>query len=135
MTKVPLMGASNCSAFLPLFSILGWLGLITSCFLNRSGETEVLLKLGLWELNLEFVLAELTSHRRGTVPFRAVYLPRSPENARATARRVRDVRLWEHRLTQAQHLLYDHHIGSDERVNWSDDEWGGRTRDVEPASI
>ena len=55
------MGAFNGSEFLPLFVILEWLGLITSWFLKRDGETEVLLKLGICELNLDFVSAELTS--------------------------------------------------------------------------
>ena len=61
MAKGPLMGASNGSSFLTLFAILGWLGLITSWFLKRAVDTEVLLKLGPWELNLEFILAEFTS--------------------------------------------------------------------------
>ena len=41
---------------------------------------------------------------RGAVLFCAVYLPRSPENACATAHRLRDIRLWEHRLARAGHL-------------------------------
>ena len=70
MANGPLMGASNSSIFLPLFAILGWLGLITSWFLKRAGETEVLLKLGLWEINLEFVSAYLTS--LGVAPYFSV---------------------------------------------------------------
>ena len=48
------MEASDGSAFLPLFVILGWLGLITSWFPKRVGETELGLESGLGELNLEF---------------------------------------------------------------------------------
>ena len=59
----------------------------------------------------------------GSVPARAAYLPRSPENARANMRRIRDARLWEHHLARAKNLLHSHHIGGDERVNWSDEEW------------
>ena len=61
MAKGAFIGESNGSAFLPLFAIPGWLGPITSWFLKRAWETEVVLKLGIWELNLYFVLAELTS--------------------------------------------------------------------------
>ena len=61
---------------------------------------------------------------RSVVPARPAYLPRSPpENARATACRVRDARLWEHRLAWAQNVLYAHHICGDERVNHSNDDW------------
>ena len=55
------MGAPNGSDFLPLFVILGWLELITSWFLKRAGELEVLLKLGLEKTNLEFFSVALTS--------------------------------------------------------------------------
>ena len=41
--------------------MLGWIGLILYWFPKIAREMEVLLKLGLWEFNLEFVLAELTS--------------------------------------------------------------------------
>ena len=54
------MGASNGLAFLPLFAILSWLGVITSWFLNRTGETELGLDPVIGELNLEFS-SELTS--------------------------------------------------------------------------
>ena len=57
---------------------------------------------------------------RGAFPARAAYLPRSPENVRVTARHVRDTCLWEHRLAQAQNILYAHHIGGDEQVNRCD---------------
>ena len=61
---------------------------------------------------------------RGVVPACVAYLPRSsPENACATARRVRDARLWEHHLARAQNVFYDHHIGSDKQFNWLDDDW------------
>ena len=50
----------NGLAFLPLFAILGCLGLITSGFMKRAGEKELGLETGLWEINLEFSL-ELTS--------------------------------------------------------------------------
>ena len=59
----------------------------------------------------------------GAVLFCAVDLPRSPENSRATAHCVCDIHLREHRLAQAQHLLYAHHIGSDEQVNQYYDNW------------
>ena len=42
---------------------------------------------------------------------------------RVTAHRIRDARLREHRLAQAQNVSYAHQIGGDDRVNWSDDEW------------
>ena len=54
------MLVSNGSAFLPLFVIQGWLGLITSCLTMRSGETELRLDPRLEEINLEFS-SELTS--------------------------------------------------------------------------
>ena len=60
---------------------------------------------------------------RGAVYARAAYLYRSPENARATVRRVRDAPLWEHRLARAQNLLLSPHISGDEQVNRSDDDW------------
>ena len=43
------------------FVILGWLGLITSWFLKRAGETELGFETGLGELNLDLVSAMLTS--------------------------------------------------------------------------
>ena len=48
------MEASNGSAFLPLFVILGWLGLTISWFPVRVGETELPMQIGPWGLNLEF---------------------------------------------------------------------------------
>ena len=53
------------------------------------------------------------------IVFECLYLTHS----RATARRVRDAFPWEHGLARAQNVLYAHHIGSDGRVNWSDDDW------------
>ena len=64
-------------------------------------------------------------HWCGAIPFRAVYLPMSPENSHATARRVCDVRLRENRLSRSQNLLYAHHIGGNEWVNRSNDNWDG----------
>ena len=46
-----------------------------------------------------------------------------PENVRTTARRVRDALLQEHLLPRSQNFLSVHHIGGDERVNRSDDNW------------
>ena len=47
-----------------------------------------------------------------------------------TALRIRDARLREHRLVQAQNILYIHHIRGDGLVYWSDDNcddlWGKR---------
>ena len=62
---------------------------------------------------------------RGTVPFRPDYVPSSPENARARARRIRGVCLRERRLAQAQTLLHDLHFGGDERGNGSEDSLDG----------
>ena len=44
-------------------------------------------------------------------------------HARATVRRVRDARLQENCMVQAQNVLYDRHIGGDGRVNQSYDGW------------
>ena len=61
---------------------------------------------------------------RSALPARPDHLPRSPpENACATARRVRDALLREHRLTRAQNVLYAHQIDGVGRVNCSDDDW------------
>ena len=62
---------------------------------------------------------------RGDVPFRPYYLPSSPENAHARARRVHDVHLRENRLARAQTLLCDLYFGGDERGNRSDDRLDG----------
>ena len=54
------------------------------------------------------------------VPFRPDYLPSSPENARATAHRVREVCLRENRLARDQTLLRDLHFGGDEQgIGWT----------------
>ena len=55
------MLASNGSAFLPLFTILGWLGLITYWFPKRSGKMELGLDPRPGELNLEFS-SDFTNH-------------------------------------------------------------------------
>ena len=61
---------------------------------------------------------------RGIIPTLLAYLPRiPPENARADAHHGLDARLWENHLKRAQNVLYAHHIGSDESVNQSDDDW------------
>ena len=53
------MRASNGSAVLSLLTILpGCLGLTISWSLKFGGETEVTTKLGLYKLNLKFVLEE-----------------------------------------------------------------------------
>ena len=63
---------------------------------------------------------------RGVVPDRTAYLPRSPpENTCTTVRHVREARLLENHLVRAQYFLYAHHVGSDERVNRSNDKWYG----------
>ena len=55
------MEASNGSAFLPLFAILGWLGLKISWFPIRVGETEVATNVGHWKLDLDLVSEEEVS--------------------------------------------------------------------------
>ena len=55
------MEASNGSAFLPLFAILGWLGLKIYWFPIRVGETDVATNVGLWQLALDLVLEEEVS--------------------------------------------------------------------------
>ena len=57
---------------------------------------------------------------RGAVPYRPSYLPWSTENVRATARRVHDDLLWEHRLACSQSLSDSRNILGDELVNWTD---------------
>ena len=61
----------------------------------------------------------------GVVPFCPAYVPSSPENERARARRVRAVCLRENRLARAQTLLRDLHFGGDEKGNGSDDSLDG----------
>ena len=53
MAENELMEASNGSEFLPLFAILGWLGLKISWLPVRVGKTELGLETGLGELNLD----------------------------------------------------------------------------------
>ena len=60
---------------------------------------------------------------RGAVPARLAYLPQSLENARATARRVRDDLLLEHHLARAQILSDSWHILRDQLVNLTDCAW------------
>ena len=62
---------------------------------------------------------------RGAVPDCADYLPGSLENAHATARRVRDARLRDHRLARAQSVLYLRRILWDHLVNRTDYGWDG----------
>ena len=70
------------------------------------------------------VLIGVDAPWRGVIPACLSYLTRSPpENSHTTARHVYDACLWEHRLAQAQNVLYAHNIVSDERVNRSDDDW------------
>ena len=59
--KDPSRGALSGSVFLFLLAILEWLGLITSCVLQRAGEMELGLEPGLGEFNLVFVSALLTA--------------------------------------------------------------------------
>ena len=68
---------------------------------------------------------------RGAVTFHPSYVPSSPENAHARARRIHAVHLRERRLAQAQALLRDLHFDGDERGNgpddslddWLDEQW------------
>ena len=55
------MEASNGSAFLPLFEILGWIGLKTSWFPIRVGETGVAANVGIWKIDLDLVSEEEAS--------------------------------------------------------------------------
>ena len=61
----------------------------------------------------------------GLVPFRPDYVPSSPENTCARARRICDIRLQENRLVWAQTLLRDLHFDGDEWGNESDDSLDG----------
>ena len=58
--------------------------------------------------------------RHGAVPARTNYLPRSPENSRATARRFYDNLLRENRLACVQSLSNSRHILIDCLVNRTD---------------
>ena len=64
------MEASDGSAFLPLFVILGWLGLITSWFPKRAGEMELGLETGIGELNLDFSLDLMSRFVELSLPVR-----------------------------------------------------------------
>ena len=58
------------------------------------------------------------------VPAHLTYLPIiPPENARTTARCVRDDLFLDHCLARAQNVLYAHSIGGDGQVNRYDDDW------------
>ena len=96
-----LMGASSGWSFLPLYTMMDRLGLTISWFLVPVGDSEVLMKSGLWRFNLAVAAAVLTSCGEDPSIARAAYLPRSPKNVRVTACRVRDNLLWEHRLARA----------------------------------
>ena len=105
------MGASNRLAFLPLFAILGWLGLITSWFLKRAGVTKLGLEPVLGKLNLEF-LSELTSY--GMEPFLLIRLTFPGFRKIRPQLRVATVTLTFG--STAQNLLQYHPIGGDERL-------------------
>ena len=62
---------------------------------------------------------------RGIVPLFAVYLPRSPVNMRAIARRIRDICLREKHLVRDKTLLRAHHPNCDGQGNWSNNDWYG----------
>ena len=55
------MGASNRSAFLPLFAILGWLGQKIYWFPIHVVETDMATNVGLWQLDLELLSEEEVS--------------------------------------------------------------------------
>ena len=113
---------------------IGWLGIpapfcdtgvaLTDNLLVPKARWEDVVRVGDWARGSQPVFligADVPWHR--VSPARVACLPRSPENARTTARRVRDARLWEHCLVQAQNILYAHHTGGDERVHLYDDDW------------
>ena len=55
------MEAPNGSAVLPLFAILGRIGLKTSWFPIHVGETDVATNVGIWKLTLDLVFEEEAS--------------------------------------------------------------------------
>ena len=81
------MGALNGLAFLPLFSILGWLGLITYWLTKCAGETELGLETEFGELNVKFSL-EITSHGVATPLTVWFTLPEVPPEMCAQLRAV-----------------------------------------------
>ena len=54
----------------------------------------------------------------GAVPARPAFLPRIPENASATVRRVLENIFCEHRMVRTQSLLDNRHIGSVSNYLW-----------------
>ena len=103
------------------------LGLIISCFPVRAGEMELSLELGLRGFNLEVATLELRScGLKPSLPMQFTVLV--VWKMCAPLRRVRDARLWEHRLVRAQNILNSCHILVDELVNQTDgaleDLWG-----------
>ena len=115
------MEASNGSVFLPLLAILGWIGLTISWFLVQVGETELGLETGLGELNLEFS-PETMLH--GVALSLIVWLtfPGAPRKMHAQLRTA-SVTLSFGSTVWRRLKMYAHHIGGDERVNPSDDDW------------
>ena len=81
------------------------------------------LELGLGGVQSGVLFGRVDVPWRGALTEHAGYLPEIQENACATARRVRDTQLWEHRLAQAQNILNYQHIVGDELVNWTDGDW------------
>ena len=61
----------------------------------------------------------------GAVPFHLDYFSSIPENVRARAHHMRDVRLRERRLARAQTLLHNLHFDGVERGNGSDSSLDG----------
>ena len=119
------MEALNGSAFLPLLVVLGSLGLKISWFPIRIVETDLATNVGLWQIRSRPCFGGRSVPWCGTVPFRPDYVPSSPKNVRARARRVRDIRLWERRLARAQSLLRDLHFDGDDQGNGSDESLDG----------
>ena len=114
-----------------------WLGIpATSCGTGVAWTENILVPNPRWGYRCGYERWALVTRSRprfggrsipwcGAVPFHPDYVPISPENARARARRVRDVRLRERNLARAQNLLCDLHFGGDERGNGSDDSLDG----------
>ena len=115
------MGASNGSAFLPLFAILGWLGLKTSWFPICAGETDVVTNVGLWKLALDLISEEEAP--LGVA--RSLFVPIMFSVVRKKARPVLYVRLRERLLALAQALFCDLHFDGDERGNGLDESLDG----------